>query len=97
MIVGIHTPETAHERDVAAVQRKTREAGFAFPVLIDNRKTNWSAWGNTMWPCTYLIDTRGYVHSWWSGELNWQGAGGEKIMRARIEKLLAEDADPKNS
>jgi peroxiredoxin len=90
VIVGVHAPEGAHERDVAAVKAKTREADFAFPVLIDNSKHNWTAWGNTMWPTVYLIDKQGYVRTWWSGELNWQGAEGEKIMRARIETLLAE-------
>lgn len=43
-----------------------------------------------MWPSVYLIDKQGYVRYWWFGELNWQGAEGEKMLRRRIEELLAE-------
>ena len=32
----------------------------------------------------------GYVHYWWYGELNWQGAGGEKRFRERLSDLVAE-------
>lgn len=73
------------------MKQKVAEAEFAFPILIDNDHANWKAWGNTMWPTVYLIDKQGYVRYWWLGELNWQGAEGEKIFRGRIEELLAED------
>ena len=43
-----------------------------------------------MWPSVYLIDKSGYVRYWWFGELKWQGNDGEKILRQRIEELLAE-------
>lgn len=90
MIIGVHTPETQGERNSEAVQRKADEAKFAFPVLVDNERRNWNAWGNSMWPSVYLIDKQGYVRYWWLGELNWEGAEGEKILRGRIEELLAE-------
>lgn len=89
-IVGIHTPETEAERNVQSVRRRVEEAGFRFPVLIDNDKANWNAWGNSMWPSVYLIDKRGYLRYWWYGELNWKEAGGQRIMAKRIEELLAE-------
>lgn len=92
-IVGIHTPETASERNPANVRRKVNEAGFRFPVLIDEDNKNWNAWGNSMWPSVYLIDKTGYIRYWWYGELNWQDAGGQKIMQKRIEELLAETAN----
>ena len=58
--------------------------------MIDNQKKNWNAWGNSMWPSVYLIDKQGRLRYWWYGELNWKGAGGQKIMAARIDDLLAE-------
>ena len=61
-----------------------------YAILIDNENKNWKAWANNMWPSTYLIDKKGYVRHWWYGELNWQGAEGEKYMRQKIEELLAE-------
>jgi peroxiredoxin len=90
MMIGIHTPESQAEQVVENVRRNAREQNLDFPILIDTQKKNWQAWGNTIWPSLYLIDKRGYVRAWWYGELNWQGAEGEKIMRARIEELLAE-------
>jgi hypothetical protein len=30
------------------------------------------------------------VRYWWYGELNWQGAQGERFMRQKIEELLVE-------
>ena len=66
------------------------KADLTFPILIDANKKNWNAWGNSMWPSVYLIDKQGYVRYWWYGELNWQGAQGEKLLRQRIEELLKE-------
>ncbi|HAC90510.1 MAG TPA: hypothetical protein DCF63_07725 [Planctomycetaceae bacterium] len=64
--------------------------GFEFPVLIDLKSENWNAWGNTMWPTVYVIDKKGYIRSWWQGELNWQGATGDKSIENLVDELLAE-------
>jgi peroxiredoxin len=90
VLIGIHTPETASERDSTTVRRKAADEKLSFPILIDGKSENWNAWGNSMWPSIYLIDRRGYLRDFWPGELNWQGAEGEKYMRDRIEKLLDE-------
>lgn len=90
MVLGIHTPELSSERSVNAVRQNARDTGLTFPILIDNDKRNWNAWGNSMWPSVYLLDKQGYVRAWWYGELNWQGSKGEEQLRKRIEQLLAE-------
>ena len=90
VLIGIHTPETSKERDMTRVRRKAEEEKLTFPILIDGTNENWNAWGNSMWPSVYLIDKRGYLRHFWPGELNWQGAEGEKLMREQIELLLAE-------
>lgn len=90
VVLGVHTPETSRERDAANVRQAAREEGLAFPILIDNEQANWNAWGNSMWPSVYLIDRQGRVRAWWYGELNWEGAEGEKMMRERIEALLGD-------
>lgn len=89
-IVGIHTPELGSEHDVAVLEQRLASEGLKFPVVVDNAKKNWDTWGNSMWPSVYLIDKHGYLRYWWYGELNWQGAPGERQMRQRIEELLAE-------
>jgi peroxiredoxin len=89
-VIGIQTPETQAERDPALVKQAATKKGFEFPVLIDLKSTNWDAWGNTMWPTVYVIDKNGYIRSWWQGELNWQGATGDKTIEKLIDELLAE-------
>ncbi len=89
-VIGIQTPETSAERDVSLVSAAAREKGFQFPVLIDLQNKNWDAWGNTMWPTVYVVDKKGYIRSWWQGELNWQGATGDKSIETLVDQLLAE-------
>ncbi len=90
VLIGVHSPETASERETANVRNAATKEKFAFPVLIDDKSENWNAWGNSMWPSVYLIDNRGYLRHFWPGELKWQGQDGEKFLRERIEELLAE-------
>jgi peroxiredoxin len=95
VVVGVHTPETAGEKNLENVRNSLRQQGIEYPVAVDNKKENWTAWANNMWPSVYLIDKEGYVRYWWYGELNWQGAGGEKLFRTRIAELLAEGSEPR--
>jgi thiol-disulfide isomerase/thioredoxin len=92
-LIGIHTPETSAERESASVRSKAEAERFAFPVLIDGKKENWDAWGNSMWPSVYVIDKRGYLRQFWPGELKWQGATGDQHMREWVERLLAESGE----
>lgn len=90
IVIGIQTPETNRERDPAAVVAAAREHDLKFPILVDLKSDNWQAWGNTMWPCVYVVDKRGYIRMWWSGELNWKGATGDKAIEAAVDELLTE-------
>ncbi len=90
VMIGIQTPETDHERQFANVQAKAAEEKLKFPILFDGKSENWNAWGNSMWPSVYVIDQRGNLRHFWSGELKWQGNDGEKFLRERIEALLEE-------
>ena len=90
MILGVHTPETKAERETKSVLEKAKKEEFTFPIVIDNEKKIWNAWGNSMWPSVYLIDKSGRLRYWWYGELNWNQAGGQKIMEEKIRELLAE-------
>jgi peroxiredoxin len=90
VMIGIHTPETEGERDVAGVRKKAAAEKLAFPILIDGKSENWNAWGNSMWPTVYVLDKRGYLRNFWPGELKWQGSDGEKFLQERIDELIAE-------
>ncbi|MDB5343642.1 MAG: DipZ protein thioredoxin related to cytochrome c [Schlesneria sp.] len=91
VVVGIQTPETSRERDADAVKAAARESDLKFPIMIDLQSENWKAWGNTMWPCVYVVDKQGYIRLWWPGELNWKGATGDKTIEEAVDRLQAEE------
>src|SRR5207244_5896329 len=90
VILGVHTPETDGEKKIDSVRQKVKDHKIEYPVAVDGGLRTWKAWGNQFWPSVYLIDKQGYVRYRWDGELNWKDTKGEKLMRDRIEKLLAE-------
>lgn len=95
VMIGIHTPETAVEADIEQLKRSLDEHGLTFPVAVDNNKKNWQNWSNDVWPAVYLIDREGRLRYWWYGELDWQEAGGQLVMRERIGQLIAEKPSAK--
>ncbi len=84
VIVGVHTPEFAFERERDNVERAVRANGLRYPIAQDNSYATWEAWGNQYWPAKYLIDARGQVRYTHFGE----GAYGET--EDAIRTLLAE-------
>jgi peroxiredoxin len=90
VMIGVHTPETAEEHDFAKLERVVKQRELEFPVAMDRKGETWKAWANSIWPAVYLIDRQGNVRYWWTGELNWNGAQGDRSMRQRIEQLIDE-------
>lgn len=89
-LVGVHTPETEAEGQPANVSRSVKELGITHPVLLDPTGENWRRWGVRYWPTVFLIDKQGRIRERWEGELEYQGAGGEKKLGDRVEQLLGE-------
>jgi thiol-disulfide isomerase/thioredoxin len=90
VMIGIHTPELQGEYNIDALKKKLTDAGLKHPVLVDNDYANWKLYDNRIWPCIYLIDKKGNARFRWDGELEWQGAGGGKIMHEKIKLLIGE-------
>lgn len=90
-IIGIHTPEFEKEAVAANVEKKVREFGIEWPVLLDPQRTNWQRWNQQYWPAVYLVDKTGRVRYRWDGELNYGGLQGEQRMRDLAEQLLTQD------
>jgi thiol-disulfide isomerase/thioredoxin len=84
VIVGVHTPEFAFERDRGNVEGAIERLGVRYPVALDNEYGTWNAWANRYWPAEYFIDRRGRVRFAHFGE----GAYAEK--EEVIRRLLAE-------
>lgn len=84
VIVGVHSPEFAFEKDAGNVGRAIRSNGIRYPVVQDNDLATWNAWGNQYWPAEYLIDAKGRVRATHFGE------GDYEESEDHIRALLAE-------
>lgn len=84
VIIGVHTPEFAFEKDLENVRNLTRDLGVEFPVAVDNDYNIWNAFNNRYWPALYFIDSKGKVRHQQFGEGKYEQA--EKLIR----ELLAE-------
>jgi thiol-disulfide isomerase/thioredoxin len=61
IIVGIHTPEFAFERDKENVQNAIERFGIEYPVGLDNAYGTWKNYHNRYWPAHYLIDQNSII------------------------------------
>jgi cytochrome c biogenesis protein CcdA/thiol-disulfide isomerase/thioredoxin len=84
VIIGVHAPEFAFEREPANVARAVQDLGVRYPVALDNGYRLWNALHNQYWPAHYFVDAQGRVRYHHFGE-------GEYAMSERvIRQLLAE-------
>jgi thiol-disulfide isomerase/thioredoxin len=72
VVIGVHTPEFAFERETANVETAIKRFGIKYPVAQDNQYRTWRAFGNQYWPAEYLIDRSGTVVATQFGEGNYQ-------------------------
>ncbi len=68
VVVGVHTPEFAFEKETANVQRAIQQFGILYPVAQDNNYATWNAYQNLYWPAKYLIDAKGVIRYTHFGE-----------------------------
>ena len=88
VVIGVHAPEFAFERNVANVKRATHDLNVDYPVAIDNNYAIWRAFGNEYWPAFYVVDAQGRIryHQFGEGEY----AKSEQV----IQQLLREAGHP---
>ena len=86
VVLGIHTPEFAHERDIENVKAAVEREGIHYPVAQDNDYVTWRTWRNRYWPAEYFVDATGRIRYVQIGE------GGYERSEAVIRQLLAEAA-----
>jgi cytochrome c biogenesis protein CcdA/thiol-disulfide isomerase/thioredoxin len=68
VVIGVHTPEFAFEKDVDNVRRAIRQFKITYPVAIDNDYKIWRAFNNSFWPADYLVDAMGHIRYHHFGE-----------------------------
>ncbi|GHF32104.1 thiol-disulfide isomerase/thioredoxin [Deinococcus metalli] len=89
-IIGVHTPEFESDKPTASVQAAIRREGLAWPVVQDNARANWNAWGVNAWPTFVLIDRGGRVRAVHVGEISDRYPQAIPALDAQIRALLAE-------
>lgn len=84
VVIGVHAPEFAFERDVGNVTKAMKDLGINYPVAIDNDFKIWRAFNNQYWPAHYFADAQGRIryHHFGEGEY----AESERV----IQQLLRE-------
>src|SRR5271154_1195531 len=61
VVIGVHTPEFAFEKEAGNVQNALKEFNINYPVALDNNYGTWQAYKNEYWPAEYLIDAKGHI------------------------------------
>jgi thiol-disulfide isomerase/thioredoxin len=88
VVVGVHTPEFAFEKDAANVAKALASLGVAYPVAIDSDFRIWRAFNNQAWPALYIIGADGRIRQRALGE------GRYDELQRLLERLLSEGDDP---
>jgi cytochrome c biogenesis protein CcdA/thiol-disulfide isomerase/thioredoxin len=84
IVIGVHTPEFAFEKDLDNVRRAVGELKITYPVALDNDYKIWKAFSNSYWPADYLIDATGKIRFHHFGEGKYDGS------EQQIQQLLKE-------
>ncbi len=84
VVIGVHTPEFAFEKDQANVARAVRELKITYPVAIDSNYAIWKAFNNQYWPAHYFIDRQGKIryHHFGEGEYD----QSERVIRQLLKE-----------
>ena len=84
VVIGVHSPEFAFEKEIANVQRSAKDMVVDYPIAVDSEHAIWRALRNQYWPALYLVDAKGRIryHQFGEGEYD----RTEKV----IQQLLAE-------
>ncbi len=84
VVIGVHSPEFAFEKNVANVKKAISDLGITYPVAVDNDYAIWRAFDNEYWPAHYFIDAKGQIRHHHFGEGDYDQS--ERV----IQQLLAE-------
>ncbi|MCM3900936.1 MAG: redoxin domain-containing protein [Pyrinomonadaceae bacterium] len=83
-VIGVHSPEFDHERQVENLRREVASLGIRYPVVSDNDYRTWDSYNVAAWPTVVLLDKQ--------GRIRWRhvGEGGYDEAERIIQRLLSE-------
>jgi thiol-disulfide isomerase/thioredoxin len=79
VVIGVHAPEFAFEKDPGNVRRAVSDLGITYPVALDDNYAIWQGFNNQYWPAHYFIDAAGHIRGHHFGEGNYQES--EQVIR----------------
>jgi len=91
VIIGVHTPEFAFERNYENVEKAVKDLGIAYPVALDNNYATWNAYHNQYWPAHFLIDQEGVIRMEHFGEGGYTETENAIRMLLNLDTLKKED------
>ena len=92
VLIGVHAPEFAFEKDPGNVRRAVADLKITYPVALDNDYAIWQAFNNQYWPATYFVDASGRVRAHHFGEGNYEES--EQIIRKLLTEAGQNDLPP---
>jgi len=95
VVVGVHAPEFAFEKDPANVKKAVADLGVTYPVPLDNDYKIWRAFNNHYWPAHYFIDASGRIRHHHFGEGDYDGS--ERVIRQLLTEAGQTDLPPADS
>jgi cytochrome c biogenesis protein CcdA/thiol-disulfide isomerase/thioredoxin len=88
VVIGVHSPEFAFEKDPANVTRAVHDLGITYPVAVDSNYAIWQAFNNQYWPAHYFIDAQGRIRGHHFGEGDY--AESEQLIRELLREAGAQ-------
>ena len=89
VVLGVHSPEFAFEKDPVNVKKAVESLGVTYPVALDSNLAIWQAFNNQYWPAHYFIDGQGRIRAHHFGE-------GEYDQSERVIQTLLKEAGNKD-
>jgi methionine-S-sulfoxide reductase len=89
VIIGVHSPEFAFEKETANVRQAVEKFGIRYPVALDSDMAIWKAFNNRFWPAHYFVDAQGKIRGHHFGE-------GKYARSERTIRQLLVEAGAKN-
>ncbi|HXO45490.1 MAG TPA: cytochrome c biogenesis protein DipZ [Candidatus Cybelea sp.] len=91
VVVGVHTPEFAFEKDQTNVAKAVRDLKITYPVAIDSNYAIWKAFNNEYWPAHYFIDAAGMIryHHFGEGEYDKSEEVIQQLLKEKNANLKA--------
>ncbi|HEY4074145.1 MAG TPA: cytochrome c biogenesis protein DipZ [Herbaspirillum sp.] len=92
VVIGVHAPEFAFEKNLKNVQQAVQSLGVSYPVALDNDYAIWQRFNNQYWPAHYFIDAAGNIRGHHFGEGNYEES--EQTIRRLLTEAGAHDLPP---